>query len=114
MSLCGSCLAEVQADSRICTSCGAPLAPARVTAVPVATRPAPGSRPILNPIAILALVLACVGGAPALVFGHIAQQQIRDTGERGMVLARVATVLGYLWLILWVALAIWWGSDGPR
>lgn len=114
MSLCGSCLAEVQADSKFCTACRAPLAPSRVSAIPAAVRPAPGSRPIVNSIAILAFVLACLGGAPALVFGHIAQRRIRDTGERGMALARVATVLGYLWLILWVALAIWWVTDGPR
>jgi hypothetical protein len=32
------------------------------------------------------------------VFGHIAMAQIRQTGERGMSMARAATILGYMWL----------------
>ncbi|MEV8253199.1 DUF4190 domain-containing protein [Rhodoglobus sp. NPDC076762] len=57
--------------------------------------------PRTNPVAILALILAAFGGAPALIFGHIAQRQIAESGERGMIIARVATVLGYVWLVVW-------------
>ena len=59
---------------------------------------APSERPPFNALAILAIVLALVAGPFALVFGHIALAQIRTSGERGRVLAIIATVLGYLWL----------------
>jgi len=58
----------------------------------------------MNPLAILALVLAVIGGAPALIFGHVAIRQIKQTGERGMVMAVIATVLGYVWLVVWAFL----------
>ena len=64
------------------------------------------ARPRVNPIAIVALVLACVGGIPAIAFGHIALGQIRQTGERGRTMAIVATALGYLWLAVGVVLLL--------
>ena len=79
--------------------CGTAVTP---SAVAEAAADAPGR---MNPIAIVALVLACVGGAPALVFGHIALGQIKQNHERGRTLAVVATVLGYVWLaVLFVLL----------
>ncbi len=62
--------------------------------------------PRVNPIAIVALVLACVGGIPAIAFGHIALGQIRQTGERGRTLAIVATALGSLWLAVGLVLLL--------
>ncbi|WP_010203744.1 DUF4190 domain-containing protein [Salinibacterium sp. PAMC 21357] len=57
--------------------------------------------PRTNPVAILALILAAIGGAPALIFGHVAMRQIKETGERGLLIARISTVLGYIWLVVW-------------
>lgn len=100
MPTCTSCSAELRPEWKYCIYCGTP-------AIPGAIRPDTAEAPRFNPIAILALVLACIGGAPALVFGHIAIAQITRTGERGLMIARVATVLGYLWLgvglvLLWL------------
>ncbi|WP_219950284.1 DUF4190 domain-containing protein [Salinibacterium sp. M195] len=77
-----------------CINCGEPLSADVV-------RPAPPVAARTSPLAILALVLAAIGGAPALLFGHLAIRQIKETGERGLVMARVATVLGYVWLVVW-------------
>ncbi|GAA1207880.1 hypothetical protein GCM10009655_03860 [Rhodoglobus aureus] len=52
-------------------------------------------------MAIIAIALAAITGAPALIFGHVAIQQIKETGERGLLMARIATVLGYVWLVVW-------------
>jgi uncharacterized membrane protein len=61
----------------------------------------------VNRLAILALVLACIGGPLALVFGHLAAGQIRRSGERGLVIARVATVLGYVWLAVVIGVLVY-------
>jgi len=94
MPECSSCAAQVQPEWKFCIYCGEPTSAD-------ATRPAPLAAPRTNPIAILALILAAFGGAPALIFGHLAMRQIKENGERGMVMARIATVLGYVWLVVW-------------
>lgn len=71
--------------------------------IPAAIRPDVEPRRF-NILAILALLLACIGGAPALIFGHVAIGQIKESGERGLRIAQVATVLGYVWLVVWVVL----------
>lgn len=79
--------------------CGTP-------SIPGAIRPATVEQPQFNRLAIVALVLGIVGGALALVFGHIAMAQIRHSGERGMSMARGATILGYMWLGIEVVIVI--------
>ena len=94
MPECSSCSATVQPEWKFCIYCGEPTSAD-------ATRPAPLETPRTNPVAIIALALAAIGGAPALIFGHVAIQQIKETGKRGLLMARIATVLGYVWLIVW-------------
>ena len=101
MSTCANCSAELRPNWKFCVFCGTPV-------VPGAVRPEVVEQPRVNRLAILALVLACVGGFPALVFGHLAIIQIRASGERGMLIARIATVLGYLWLALGIVLLGVW------
>jgi hypothetical protein len=55
---------------------------------------------------------------PAIVLGHMAQKQIKRTGEQGAGLARAGLVLGWVLIILLVAytvvgLAITAGTHGP-
>jgi hypothetical protein len=91
MSTCASCGADLQAGWKYCVFCGTP-------SIPGAIRPPVPEQQRINRLAIVALVLGSIGGAIALVFGHIAMAQIRQTGERGMSMARAATILGYMWL----------------
>lgn len=60
----------------------------------------------VNTLAVLALligVLACPLAAP---FGHLALGQVRASGERGVIPAWIAIVLGYLWLGFWIVFVI--------
>ena len=64
--------------------------------------------PHTNGFAVAALVCG-IGGLllfPALiaavVLGHMALRQIRETGERGYRMAAAALVLGYVGLVIWV------------
>ena len=91
MSTCASCGADLQDGWKYCVFCGTP-------SIPGAIRPPVPEQQRINRLAVLALVLGSIGGALALVFGHIAMAQIRQTGERGMSMARGATILGYMWL----------------
>lgn len=104
MATCSTCSRELQPHWRFCVFCGTAVTPAAVDDA------AAEARPRLNPVAIIALVLACVGGVPALAFGHIALGQIKRTGERGRTIAIVATVLGYVWLAAGVVLLARWAS----
>lgn len=76
--------------------------PAAIRPEGAAAAPAP-----LNLLALVALVLGVIGGPVAAIFGHVAMHQIAQTGERGMLLARIATVLGYVWLVIWIAVIAW-------
>lgn len=100
MPTCANCGKQIDPDWRFCVFCGAPVAPNAV-------RPTSPARPRINPLAIVALVLALIGGPLALVFGHLASGQIKRSGERGLIIARVATVLGYAWLAVGLALVIY-------
>ena len=117
MSTCASCGAELTPSWKFCIKCGAPVAMSEVAAEPIeavddaepevipsAIRPDAVEPRRFNILAILALLLACIGGAPALIFGHVAIGQIKESGERGLRIAQVATVLGYVWLVVWVIL----------
>jgi hypothetical protein len=88
----------VQPEWNFCIYCGEPTSADALRHAPLV---APLVAPRTNPLAILAIVLAAIGGAPALIFGHVALRQISETGERGMLMARIATVLGYVWLVVW-------------
>jgi hypothetical protein len=54
-------------------------------------------------MAILALVFAFVFSPLAIVFGHMAKKQIRESGEDGDGLATAGLVLGYIFTGLYVA-----------
>jgi len=98
MATCATCSGELRPEWRFCVHCGTAVTP---TAVDEAAAEAPER---MNPIAIIALILACIGGIPAFIFGHIALRQIKQTGERGRTIAIVATVLGYVWLAVGIVL----------
>ena len=66
--------------------------------------PAAGSR--TNAMAIAALACAIgqiffwfVAGVPAIVFGHVARRQIRESGEGGDGMALAGLILGYIGVI---------------
>ncbi|MER6808322.1 DUF4190 domain-containing protein [Actinomadura nitritigenes] len=74
--------------------------------------PAPVSRGT-NGMATAAMVLGLVGivscgttSILAIIFGHVAQSQIKRTHEEGQGMATAGLILGYivtgLWLIVWV------------
>jgi hypothetical protein len=104
MPECANCSAELRREWNFCVYCGTPAVP---WAVPPDVVRREGK---FNPLAILAFVLASLGGFPALVFGHIAMVQIAQSGERGISLARIATVLGYVWLATGLVLLFLWLS----
>jgi len=65
---------------------------------------APGYAPVAstNTMAILALVFAFVFSPAAIVLGHLAKKQIRQTGEQGEGLATAGLWLGYIFTIIGV------------
>ena len=62
----------------------------------------------LNTLAVVSLVSAVsfVGGLVAVITGHIALKQIKQTSEAGRALALTGIVLGYLYLAGWILFAI--------
>ena len=62
----------------------------------------------LNTLAVVSLASALtgIGALMAIITGHIAQAQIRRSGENGKVLAVVGTVLGYVSIISWIIFSI--------
>jgi hypothetical protein len=106
-------------DGRITTNPANAVAPAQMRSVAVApaqlaTPSAPTtsaldrSHPVgTNILAVLALVFGLVGGSIVpVVLGHIARNQIRETGERGDGMAIAGMVLGYLGLASLAVLVI--------
>ena len=92
------------------------VAPTPTDDIPAAIRPAaeaPAVAPV-NTLAIVALALGIIGGPVAIIFGHVALRQIRQTGQRGRTAAIVATVLGYLWLLGWAGVITWVLVTGGR
>ncbi len=61
-----------------------------------------------NTMAILALVFAFIFAPAAIVLGHIARKQIRQTGEQGQGLATAGLWLGYIFTGLSVAFCALW------
>lgn len=66
-----------------------------------------------NPLAIASLLFgagefftAGLTAIPAVLFGHMARRQIRQTGERGSALALAGLVLGWAALLLGLLLAV--------
>jgi hypothetical protein len=62
-----------------------------------------------NGFAVGALVCGIVpffGGIPAVILGHVARGQIKQTGERGDGVAIAGLILGYLWVSLWVLIIL--------
>jgi hypothetical protein len=64
----------------------------------------PGYVPVAstNTLAILALVFAFIFSPAAIVMGHLAKKQIRQTGEQGEGLATAGLWLGYIFTALGV------------
>lgn len=60
----------------------------------------------VNVLAVLALILGCLLSPLAALFGHVAVAQIKTSGERGLVPAWIAVVLGYIWLVALAVLVI--------
>lgn len=94
---------------------GSPLQPYVAVGVPVAAAPT-------NSLAIASLACGIIqfvgfwllGTIPAIVFGHIARRQIRQSGEQGAGMALAGMILGYVGLglsvigvILLLLLVVW-------
>jgi uncharacterized protein DUF4190 len=65
--------------------------------------------PPTNTMAILSLVFAFVFSPLAIVFGHMAKNQIKRTGESGDGLATAGLVLGYIFTGITVAFCLCYG-----
>jgi hypothetical protein len=59
-----------------------------------------------NTMAILALVFAFVFAPAAIVLGHIARKQIRETGEDGDGMALAGMIIGYVFTGLTVLFCV--------
>ncbi|WP_131737315.1 DUF4190 domain-containing protein [Actinomadura roseirufa] len=76
--------------------------------------PAPVVRPN-NGMATASMVLGILGlfacgftSVLAIIFGHIAQSQIRRTGEGGSGMAAAGLILGYIMTVIWVLIWIFY------
>jgi hypothetical protein len=67
-------------------------------------QPAYGGQAPTNTMAILSLVFAFVFAPAAIVMGHVAKKQIRQSGESGEGLATAGLWLGYIFTGLYVLL----------
>jgi uncharacterized Tic20 family protein len=107
MATCANCDRELQPMWKYCISCGTRTAVPLAGVVPSALSPDFDSAlRRVNVLAVLALILGCLLSPFAALFGHIAVWQIRITGERGLIAAWVAVVLGYIWLVTAAVLVI--------
>jgi len=68
---------------------------------PYAQQPYPAQAPT-NTMAILSLVFAFIFSPAAIVMGHVAKKQIRQTGESGEGLATAGLWLGYIFTSLYL------------
>jgi hypothetical protein len=109
MATCANCDRELQPAWKYCITCGTrtsvPLAGALPSMVSADPEPEPEVRRV-NVLAVLALILGCLLSPLAALFGHLAVSQIKVTGERGLVAAWIAVVLGYIWLVTLAVLVI--------
>jgi hypothetical protein len=60
----------------------------------------------VNTLAVLALLIGILACPLAALFGHLALGQVKASGERGIIPAWIAVVLGYLWLGFWLVFII--------
>jgi Domain of unknown function (DUF4190) len=60
----------------------------------------------INPLAIIALIMGVLASPLGALFGHMALNQLKTSGERGVIPAWIAIVLGYLWLGVIIVLGI--------
>lgn len=60
----------------------------------------------VNTLAVLALLIGILACPLAALFGHLALGQVKASGERGVVPAWIAVVLGYLWLGFWLVFIV--------
>lgn len=60
----------------------------------------------VNTLAILALAIGVLACPLAALFGHLALGQLKTSGERGVIPAWIAVVLGYLWLGFWIVFGV--------
>ena len=75
-------------------------AAARALILPAARADAPLAAGRTNGFATASLILAIVGGGVlAIVFGHVAHSQIRQTGEGGSGMATAGLVIGYVSIV---------------
>ncbi|MBB5873799.1 hypothetical protein F4553_007233 [Allocatelliglobosispora scoriae] len=65
--------------------------------------------PPTNTMAILAIVFAFIFSPLAIVFGHMAKNQIKVSGESGDGLATAGLILGYVFTGLSVAICLCYG-----
>ena len=107
MTTCANCGRELQPAWKYCITCGTrttvPLAGVSPSAL--STDPENQTRRV-NVLAVLALILGCLLSPLAALFGHVAVAQIKTSGERGLVPAWIAVVLGYIWLVTLAVLVI--------
>ena len=107
MATCANCGRELQPAWKYCITCGARTAVPLAGVVPSALRlDAEPEQRRVNVLAVLALVLGIVLSPLAALFGHVAVSQIQASGERGLVPAWIAIVLGYVWLVVLAVLVI--------
>lgn len=106
MTTCANCGRELQPAWKYCITCGArttvPLAGAGLATLDESS---PASRRV-NALAVLALILGVLLSPLAALFGHLAVAQVHASGERGLVPAWIAVVLGYVWLVALAVLVI--------
>ncbi|NUR71256.1 MAG: DUF4190 domain-containing protein [Hamadaea sp.] len=95
---------------------GSPAAPQQYgqqpqpySAQPYAQQPYAQPSAPTNTMAILSLVFAFVFAPLAIVFGHMAKKQIKQTGEGGDGLATAGMVIGYIFTGLGVLLCCVYG-----
>ena len=70
-------------------------------------RPAPAASGRTNGFAVASLVLSLLGGGVfAIIFGHLAHSQIRQTGDSGSGMATAGLVIGYISIALSVTVTI--------
>lgn len=60
----------------------------------------------VNRLAVIALALGILLSPLAALFGHLALNQLKTSGEKGVVPAWIAVVLGYVWLGAAIVLGI--------
>jgi uncharacterized OB-fold protein len=110
MTTCANCGRELQPAWKYCITCGTRTTVPLAGVIPSALSTEPESEAVgqrrLNVLAVLALILGCLLSPLAALFGHVAVAQIKSSGERGLVAAWIAVVLGYVWFVALAVLVI--------